>query len=249
MNNITTDVRFSTSNTAQDICLARAKYHTEKRGEALTKKNINKHYKRCLKEHREQLSNNIKHIVGFLHCSKTNAEVGFYLKTSYSEWDSLSILFVNPAFRGQRHAITLINLYEMDCKEDSVIELSSEHFEEQKSLYEYAGYTKTVGGLFPTSIALIKENSLESISKAIDADSISYESIYQNLVKITKGCSTRLDLIKKFDQMKKVLKVFRNEEQMDDFCMKSLLKSSNKHPLLDGFIRDYLHSSNNLIAA
>jgi len=249
MKNNITDVSFSSSNKATDLCLARAKYITNALGEDLTKANINKHYKRCLKEYRENFSINTKQEVGFLHSIKTNAEIGFYLKTSYSSWDSLSILYVNPDFRGEGHSRTLINLYDMDCKDVSVIELSPHHFEETKSLYEYAGYTTTISDLFPTSIGLIKKDSFEALTKALEADSISYSSIYEKLVKITEGCSTKSDLVEKFDLMKKEFKVFRNEDQLIDFCQDCLFNSTNEYPLLDGFIRDYMRTFTNPIAA
>jgi len=249
MKNNTIDVTFSTSNKATDLCLTRAKYITNALGEDLTKANINKHYKRCLKEYRESFSINTKQEVGFLHCTKTNAEIGFYLKTSYQGWDSLSILYVNPDFRGEGHSRTLINLYDMDCKDVSVIELSPEHFEETKSLYSYAGYTETLGGLFPTSIGLIKKDTIEALSKAVDADSVTYTSIYEKLVKITKDCKTKLDLVDKLEQIREEFKIFKNEDQLIDFCRDSLLPTSYKNPLLDSFIRDYLKSFTNPIAA
>jgi len=249
MKNNTTEVSFSSSNKATDLCLTRAKYITESLGEDLTKANINKNYKRCLKEYRENFSINTKQEVGFLHCSKTNVEIGFYLKTSYQGWDSLSILYVNPDFRGQGHSKTLINLYDMDCQDISVIELSPKYFEEQKSLYEYAGYTKTIDYLFPTSIALIKKDSFEELIKAVQADCISYESIYEELLKATKGCSTRSDYFRNSEKIMNVFKVFKNEGELTDFCKYALSTSTNRNHLLDDFILGFLQRLTNGIAA
>lgn len=236
MKNNTIDVKFSTSNKATDICLSKAKYVTEALGMDLTKQNIDKYYKKSLREYRKTFSKNTKQEVRFLRCNRTNTEIGFYLKTSYQSWDNLSILYVNPDCRGQGHSQTLINLYEMDCRDASVIEISPKYFKKVRTLYEYAGYTETVDDIFCTNYALIKSGSLETVSKAVDADSLSHIYIYESLREIARSCSTRSEFNNEKAQIRELFKVFRNDAHLFCFCQYSIWWS----PSADCVVQDFL---------
>lgn len=245
---------FTVSNKATDICLARAKYLTEVLERKTYKAAINKHYKKCLKEYRHNFSDDQKVQLVHLKCRVTKIEIGFYLKVSFEGWDSLGLVYVNPAFRGFNYYSILVNHFEENSHDISVIELSKDDFEETQSLYKKWGYTETIKGLFPTSVGLAKEGIAEKLAALLNvtpltSKKILYKRIYQKLLQIAEGCIGKFDIVCKLDEMQDVFNTFDNKEQIIDFCEYQLSKSTDENILLDGFLRDYLNAFNNLIAA
>lgn len=232
---------FEVSKTNMDAAKVQALYFLEKRGLEPTKKNLKKYTDNLLKERVEKLKNpNLgreETIVITLKCSISKQVIGYCLIESFKEWESLSILYINKAFRGFGYSQILIENFENKSNKIKVIELDKKDFNYYKGIYKSFDYT--LGGVFPTSIALIKKVQMDEVCKAIDdmnneaklKQKIRFSKCHEQIINLYKSCKHFTDLQNKMKELAKILKNVAFDQ--NDFFKYELEHLEKDHPFRD----------------
>ncbi len=238
--------QFEVSNTIKDSAKIQALYFLEKHNLEPTKKIINKYTNNFLKQKYEQLKNpvliKVSSTVITLKCSITEIEIGHCLITSYKDWESLSILYINKQFRGFGYSQILVEYYQNFSNRIKVIELDKDDFDQYKGIYKSFGYDYTVGGIFPTSIALIKRCEFNYLNEAIDQmqnesrakQNDRFEKYHAQIIELFKHSKHRHEIFEKKEELVKILLNVKYEER-------NFFKYELEHLDEDHIFRDYIH--------
>lgn len=234
------------SNSIKDAAKIQGLYFLEKHHLEPTKKNINKYTNHFLKQKKDQLKNpllaKLTSTVITLKCSITQIEIGYCLISSFNEWESLSILYINKEFRGFGYTKKLVEYYENYSNRIKVIELDKDDFDQYKGIYKSFNYDYTVGGFFPTSIALIKRCEFNNLNEAIDRmkdegkakQNVRFEKYHEQIIKLFKYSKHRHEIFEKRTELVKILLNVKYEE--NDFFKYELEHLDENH-----IFRDYIH--------
>lgn len=238
--------QFEVSDSIKDAAKIQALYFLEKNNLEPTKKNINKYTKNILKHKYEQLTNpvltKVSSTVITLKCSITEIEIGYCLITSYKDWESLSILYINKQFRGFGYSQILVDYYQNYSNKIKVIELDKDVFDQYKGIYKSFGYDYTVGGIFPTSIALIKRCEFNKLNEAIDQmqnesrlkQNERFEKYHAQIIELFKHSKHKQEIFEKKGELVKILLNVKYEEH-------NFFKYELEHLDDDHIFRDYIH--------
>lgn len=223
-------------------------YFLEDQGLPLTKKNIKKHSEKMFQKRVEDIKNPLCPVISItnvtLKCSITKKELGYYIKQSYQYWDVLSLVFVNKEYRNQGLSTKLINHFEDNSKEITLVELNKNDFSKTKDIYSKWGYDQTVHNFFPNSVALIKKESGEML---IDAHKKSNDSViaqqkvrfvktHNKVMKLLRNCDTVEEILAKKKKLSKIFDDVRwDQDSFFEYELKTNHPQSPWYKFVEGF--------------